>query len=88
MAAKRAGRRRNKTTRTKKVPQKVSTGRRKVATFKKHTANKLSLGSIEEAGDAAIAAARRLWLSAESLVGSQVSSLRRSAHKARSKLSR
>jgi hypothetical protein len=88
MAAKKAKRRKKKAASGKKVPaRKLAMGRKRAAGSKKHVAKELVLGPLERAGEATVDAARRLWLSAESLVTSQVTSLRRSARKARAKVS-
>ena len=89
MAAKKTKRREKKAVSGKKAPaRKVAMGRKRVAGFKKHVTKELALGPIERVGENLVHAARRLWLSAESLVTSQVASVRRSVRKVRTKVSR
>jgi hypothetical protein len=89
MPAKKAKRREKKAASSKKAPaRKATMGRKRVSGFKKQVAKELTVSPFERAGEATVDAARRLWLSAESLVTSQVVSLRRSVRKVRTKVSR
>ena len=84
MAARKAKRQGKKAANSKKAPaRKAATGRKRAAGLKKQVAS-----PPERAGEVTVDAARRLWLSAESLVTSQVASPRRSVRKARTKVSR
>ena len=69
MAARKSKRREKKAANSKKVPaQKLAMGRKRAAGLKKHGAKQRSLSSLGRAGEATVDAARRLWLSAESLL--------------------
>jgi hypothetical protein len=89
MAAKKTKRREKKAASSKKAAaRKVAMGRKRASGFGRRAAKELSLGRLERPGETVAAAARRLWLSAESLVTSQVASVLRSVRKARTKVSR
>ena len=85
MAARKVRRRAKKAAR-KNPPARKAAGRKTVAGFGKHAAKELALGPLERAGESLVDAARRLWLSAGSLVAS--GSLRRSTRRAKAKDSR
>jgi hypothetical protein len=89
MAAKKTKHREKKAASSKEAPaRKVAMGRNRAAGFGKHAAKELSLAPLERPGETVADAARRLWLSAESSVTSQVPSIRGSVRKARTKGSR
>lgn len=89
MAAEKTKRRKKKAANGKKVPaRKVAMGRKRASGFGRHAAKELSLGPLERSGETVAAAARCRWLSAESLVTSQVASVRRSVPRARTKVAR
>jgi hypothetical protein len=72
MPARKQRRRSKKVTSRKPTPAKKSVmADRKVARSKKEAAKELVLGPLERAGESIADAARRLWLSAESLVASR-----------------
>ena len=88
MATKNTKRREKKAASSKKATaRKVATGRKRVGGPNKRAAKKHALGPIERAGEDVVNAARRLWLSAESVVTSRVASVRKSVRKARAKVS-
>jgi hypothetical protein len=88
MAAKKSMRRAKKVTSSKKAPARnAAKARERVTAFEKRVAKEL-LGPIERAGESAVGAARRLWLSAESLLAKRDGSTRKSRRKTGTKASR
>jgi hypothetical protein len=83
MAAKKSKRREKKAASSKKAPaRKAAVGRKRVTGFEKRIAKEL-LGPIERAGESVVVAARRLWLSAESLLATRGGSRRKPKRKTR-----
>ena len=77
MAARKTKRREKKAARSKKTSvRKAAVGRKRLRGFEKHVAKEL-LGSIERTGESVVVAARRLWLSAESVIAAQGASRRK-----------
>ena len=88
MAAKKSTRREKKASRgTKARARKVAMVRKRLAGFEKSVAKEF-LGPIERAGESVVDAARRLWLSAESLLATRGGSRRKPKRKTRIKASR
>jgi hypothetical protein len=87
-ARKRKGRSKKVRSRKSAPPQKSAREQRKVPRFKKMAAKELVLGPLEKAGGSIVDAARRLWLSAGSLVASGVRSTGGSRRKGKAKTSR
>ena len=82
-------RRKKKAASGKEAPaQKAVMTRKRAAELKKRTAKKLALGPMERADYGLVNAARRLWLSAESMATPQVAPPRKPTRKTRTRVSR
>jgi hypothetical protein len=87
-ARKRKGRSRKATSRSSAPTQKSALGGRSVARSKKMAAKELVLGPLQKPGQSIVDAARRLWLSAETMIAQGVRSTGRLRRKRRAKTPR
>jgi len=68
--------------------EKKGASRKKVAVLEKRAAKRLAVGPMERADEGIVAAARRLWLEADSLRTARGASTRKPGRKGKAKLSR
>jgi hypothetical protein len=88
MAARKPKRRHKKVARGSKTPaRKVAAVHKRAVSLQKRVAKEI-LGPVERVGESVVVAARRLWLSADSLLSTRGGSGRRPKRKTRPMVSR